>query len=333
MKITISELSNIAVNFIQGLGFSLEDSKLIAENFVEAELSGKKSHGLGNLLWFKRAVTIPGSSGYEINTTPKPIKISKETPVSLYIDGEHRTGHLVIREALNLAVEKVKTSKIVLVGLYNTSPSTGCVGYWARKATEKDLIFICWNNSNGRVSPYGSTDRLYGTDPITIGVPTNNLPIILDMATAKVTVGQLMNYQREKKELPPESAINSKGELTTDAEIAWVEGSLLPIAGHKGSGLVFMGEILAGALTGSRVGNSVKGGWGTFFILFDPTVFRPLAEFKKDIHTAIDELKSSKKRIGIDEIYYPGEKSGKLHLQNLQNGFVEIPDELLNSLK
>lgn len=333
MKLPLKELRDLIIEFIKKLGYSEDEAILLSENFYEAELSGKKSHGLGNLLWFKRAVTVKGSSGYEVKIESDQIEVTKETPISLHIDGKSKTGHLVIRKALDLAMEKVKTSKVVLAGLYNTAPSTGYVGFWARKATENNLIFMCWNNSNGRSAPYGSTQRLYGTDPITVGIPTNGLPIILDMATSKITVGQLMNYQRDNTELPPESAIDAQGEITTDPNIAWIEGALLPIAGYKGSGLTFIGEMLAGALTGSRVGYSVDGGWGTFFILFDPTIFRSLEEFKTDIDTAIKELKNSKKRTGITEVYYPGEKSQKLRKENLLKGYVEIDENLIAQIK
>ena len=333
MRLKIYEVNEIIIQFISRLGFSPEEASLISENFLDAEISGKQSHGLGNLLWFQRAVSIKGSSGYDVNINPEEIKITKETPVSLHIDGRHKTGHLVIRKGLELAFEKIKTSSIVLVGLHNTAPSTGYLGFWAKKATEKNLIFMSWNNSNGRNAPFGSTQRLYGTDPITIGIPTNGTPIILDMATSKITVGQLMNYQRDKKELPLESAIDAEGNDTTDAEIAWVEGALLPFGGYKGSGLTFIAEILAGALTGSRVGYSVPGGWGTFFILFDPTIFRPLEEFKKDIDIAINELKTSKKRTGVSEIFYPGEKSQKIRQTNLDNGYIDVDESLIEQLK
>lgn len=333
MKLEISEVKEIIFKFIKKLGFNDEETEIISENFLEAEISGKKSHGLGNLFWYKRAVTVKGSSGYEVSVDSEPIKITKETPISLHIDGKHKTGFLVMNKAFNLAIEKVRQSKVVLVGLHNTAPSTGFVGNYARQATEKNLIFLCWNNSNGRDAPFGSVQKLYGTNPITIGIPTNNLPIILDMATSKITVGQLMNYQRDKKPLPPESAIDAKGNFTTDAELAWVEGALIPFGGYKGSGLTFIGEMLAGALTGSRVGYSIPGGWGTFFILFDPTIFRTLEEFKKDIDTAIAELKNSKKREGVKEIFYPGEKSQKLRQENLKNGYIEIDEILIKKIR
>ena len=333
MKLKIVEVKSLISQYIKKLGFNDEETEIISENFIEAEISGKKSHGLGNLFWYKRAVTVKGPSGYEVMVDSEPIEITKETPISLHIDGKHKTGLLVMKRAFELATKKVKSSKVVLVGLHNTAPSTGFVGNYARQATEKNLIFLCWNNSNGRDAPFGSVQKLYGTDPITIGIPTNNLPIILDMATSKITVGQLMNAQRDKKPLPPESAIDAKGNFTTDAELAWVEGALIPFGGYKGSGLTFIGEMLAGALTGSRVGYSVPGGWGTFFILFDPTIFRSIEEFKKDIDTAIAELKNSKKREGVKEIFYPGERSQKIRQENLKNGFIEVDEKLLNEIK
>jgi L-2-hydroxycarboxylate dehydrogenase (NAD+) len=332
-KVPLFELKQLIILFIQQTGFSSKESSLIAENFYEAEISGKKSHGLGNLFWFKRTVTVKGSSGYEVNTKDEPITITKETPISLHVDGKGKTGYLVIREALRLAFEKIKKSSVVLIGLHNTAPSTGYVGFWAKEATAKNLIYLSWNNSNGRDAPFGSAQKLYGTDPITVGIPTNDIPIILDMATSEITVGQLMNYQRDKRELPPKSAIDGKGNYTTDADIAWIEGALVPFGGYKGSGLMFIGEMLAGALTGSRVGYSVPGGWGTFIILFDPTIFRPLEDFKKNIDIAISELKNSKKREGITEIFYPGEKSQKIRRENIKKGYIEVDVNLIEKIK
>jgi len=333
IRVSLTDLRTLIVDFIQTAGYPLKDAESIAENFYEAEISGRKSHGLGNLFWFKRAVTVKGSNGFDIHINDEPIVVTKETPVSLHIDGKHKTAHLVMRKALELAFDKVITSHVVLVGLHNTAPSTGYIGFWAKQATEKNLIFLCWNNSMGRDAPFGSVQRLYGTDPITIGIPTYNIPIILDMATSKITAGQLINAQREKKALPPESAIDAKGNYTTDADVAWLEGALVPFGGHKGSGLMFIGEMLAGALTGSHIGYSVPGGWGTFFILFDPTIFRPIEEFKKDIDTAIAELKNSKKKEGVKEIFFPGEHSYIVRQETIQKGYIEADEALVHQIK
>ena len=210
---------------------------------------------------------------------------------------------------------------------------TGYVGHFARIATEKNLIFICFNNSPGRIAPHGTRKRLWGTDPVTVGIPTNKYPIIHDMATAKITSSDLLKTLRAGGKLPQGVTIDKEGNLCTDPQKVWDEGSMLPIAEHKGSGLALICELLAGALTGSRSGFSVPGGWGTFFILINPTAFRPLSQFKKDIDTVIKELKSAPKRKGVKEIFYPGERSMKLREKNLKAGTVEIDDSVYQNLQ
>jgi L-2-hydroxycarboxylate dehydrogenase (NAD+) len=332
MKLTIQEAKELAARFISSLGFNPEETELIVENTMEAELSGHLSHGLGNLLWFKTTVGTGGVNKTPINRSGAEIKTIKETPVSQMLDGRNRTGFVVMRTALERALVKVKDTLLVASALTNTAPTTGFLGHYARLAAEKDLIFMCWNTSPGRVAPYGSTSRLWGTNPITIAVPTERLPAILDMATAKITVGQLLKYQREHQDLPPESAIDKQGNLTIDPVLAWDEGSLIPIGGHKGSGLSFMNEMLAGALTASKVGFAVAGGWGTFFILIDPSMFRDIKDFKRDVQAGINELKASQKRVGVTEIYYPGEQSQKKRLENLKNGFIIVEDTVYEQL-
>lgn len=332
MKLSLQNTRKLASRFVEHLGFSDADTKMIVENVVEAEISGHVSHGLGNLLWFQTTIANGGVNKTPINRTGKPFKIIKETPVSLMVDGINHTGYVVIRKALDRAFMKVKKSYIVAIAITNTAPSSGYIGHYARLAVEQNLIFMSWNTSPGRVAPHGSTSKLWGTNPITIGIPTNGLPAILDMATSKITFADLINYQRDNLPLPPDCAIDSHGHTTTNPNIARNEGALLPIGGHKGSGLSFMNEMLAGALTASKVGFAVAGGWGTFFILLDPTIFRPLKEFKRDVQAGIDELKSSNKRVGVTEIFYPGEQSQKRRIQNLENGFIEIQDEVYKKL-
>lgn len=328
MHLSLMEARTIADNFVQSLGFNIVETPLIVENTIEAELSGHLSHGLGNLLWFKSEIESGGVNKTPINRKGDSIKITRDTPVSLLVDGNNVTGFVVMRKALEKAMEKVKQSGLVATALTNTAATTGYLGHYARLATEKNLIFLCWNTSPGRIAPFGSSTRLWGTNPITMGIPTNGIPAILDMATAKITVGQLLKYQRDRMPLPPDSALDGQGNVTFDPTVAYDEGSLLPFGGHKGSGLSFMNEMLAGALTTSKVGFAVSGGWGTFFILIDPTIFRPIEDFKRDVEAGIRELKLSRKRQGVKEIFYPGEQSQKRRLENLKRNFLEI-DELL----
>lgn len=155
--------------------------------------------------------------------------------------------------------------------------------------------------------------------------------MILDMASSEINWGKAVLAQQTRKQLNLGVAIDRNGNLTTYPAAALM-GGLLPFSGPKGSGMAFIIELLAGALTNSRVGYSVSGGWGTFFILLDPNLFRRINDFKEDINTAIKELKESDKMYGVDEIFYPGEKSLLLRQKNLRAGFIEVDDSLYAEL-
>lgn len=327
MKIKIQEAINLSIQIMKKLGFSDEEAKLSTENFIEGELTGKKSHGLVRIPWIKKKI-----DSNSINLKDEKITIEKETQVSLLINGKNKTGFYVVNKALEMGMDKVSHSGMCLVGTTNTAEASGLIGLYARKATEKDLIFIAFNNSPGGLVPYGSIQEMWGTNPITVGIPTENLPVILDMASTQITKGHLLIAKAQGKKISEGTAIDKDGKITTDPAKA-MEGGLLPFAGHKGSGLGFIVEILGGALTASRVGNNVKGGWGSLMILIDPNIIRDINDFKRDISIAIDELKNSSKMEGFDEIYYPGEKSQRQRLKMIEEGEFEINEDLYGELQ
>jgi len=325
MKIKIKEAEKLSNDILVKLGFSAHDASLITKNIIDGELVGKKSHGLIRVVHVKR-----GIDNKKVNVKGK-LKILKDTSNLLHIDGKHKPGFIVCYESLEMALKKAKKSGLVMVGLKDLGV-TGYIGSYARIAAENDLIFIGFNNSPGGLVPFGSVEAIWGTDPLTIGVPTDKSPAILDMASSMTTWGDLMVSKNEGKKIKDGVAIDSKGNITNDPEKA-MEGGILPVGGHKGSGIAFMVEMLAGALTGSMVGDAVKGGWGSFYILINPASFRPVKQFKKDAGLAIDRLKKSKKMRGVKEIYYPGERSYRLRQENLNKGAIDVSDKLLKQLK
>lgn len=325
MKVKITEVEKLSNEVLQKLGFSKNDSLLITKNIIDGELVGKKSHGLIRVINTKRRI-----DGKKVNVKGKS-KVLKETDTLLHIDGKRKPGFIVLYESLEKAIKKAKKSGMVSVGLKDLGV-TGYIGSYARIAAENDLIFIGFNNSPGGLVPHGSIDAIWGTNPLTIGIPTDKSPAVLDMASSLTTWGDLMVLKNEGKQIGKSVAIDTKGNPTTDPGKA-MDGGILPVGQYKGSGIGFMVEMLAGALTGSMVGGAVDGGWGSFYILINPASFRPIKQFKKDIGLAIQKLKKSKKAKGIKEIYYPGEQSYNLRQTNLKKGTIDVSENLFNQLK
>jgi LDH2 family malate/lactate/ureidoglycolate dehydrogenase len=326
MKIKIQDAEKIAYRILQSWNICAEESYFITENLIEAELVGRKTHGLARLQLIKHTI-----DHNNMNISADPIEIIKETPVSLWIDGRRRSGFYVISKSLELAYKKVATSDLVIVGLSNTAPSIGLVSLYARKSTQKELIFIGFSNCEGGLIPFGLKKAIWGTNPFTVGIPTGKIPVILDMASSSKNWGEIYIAQLEGRDLPYGIAADEHGHITTKPQEA-INGGLLPFAEHKGSGLAFVIELLAGALTGSRAGYSVKGGWGTLYILINPLIFGPLEEFQAKAEIFIQEMKSSEKISNTIEVCFPGEQTHRRREASLSSGYIDISDSVYRML-
>ncbi len=320
MKIEISKLTNLAISKLIEIGFQKEEAEIVALHLVEAELLGKKGHGISRIKHFKDKL---GSEMFDPNS-PEPV-IEKETSVSLRVNGYSRSGIYTIEKFLEYAIENAKQ-----VGMYSVASTfgvnSGSIGIYARKAVEKDLIFIGFHNSSGGLIPHGAIKDIWGTNPLTIGIPSKEDPFILDFASTKITYGDILQALKQNKDLPTGTILDENGNPSNKPEDGW-NGGLLAMAEHKGSGLGMAVELLAGALSLSRVGYNTKGGWGSFFILINPEIFRPIYEFKEVVDQAIIELKSLPKADGVDEIYYPGEQSLKMRNKAVENGTLDLDED------
>jgi LDH2 family malate/lactate/ureidoglycolate dehydrogenase len=251
----------------------------------------------------------------------------------MLVDGHKRVGHYVMDWTLGKAISKAKENGIVVFGFTNTHPTIGYVSHYARKVTDQKLIFMSFANSNGRIAPHGSVSRLWGTNPITYGIPGKSMPVIFDGATAAITASDIMAAKRDNRLVPENTCVDENGDVCRDANHIWEKGAILPFGGHKGSGMAFVVELLAGALTGSKVGNSVKGDWGVLTILIDPSKFRPYAEFINDVEIAVQEVRSAAPRKGFSKVFIPGEQSATHKVEALKSGFIDVDDVVIEQLK
>jgi LDH2 family malate/lactate/ureidoglycolate dehydrogenase len=327
IKKSISEIRDLCLRALLKANFSTEEIDAIIENILFAEMSNKKTHGLIRISYLIESVQLD-----KITTGPIAPKLVKDTQISMLIDGENRTGLYVINKSIELAIEKVKKSGMCILAVTNTAPMSGVIGQYAQTVVEKDLIMIAFNNSSGRLAPHGSIDRILGINPITVGIPSNTIPVILDMASSRTTFGNILLSKALGEEIPDNVAIDKDGNTTT-SPVKAIEGALLPFEGHKGSGLGIIVELLAGALTNSRCGFNKLGGWGSLFILIDPNILIDLDEFKSNVDSLIDEIKNSRKMSGYKEIFMPGEQSHLNRIKAQQDGYLEVDEKILQQIE
>ena len=290
-------------------GMSREDASIVADSLVQANLRGVDSHGVARVgIYVKRL-----EMGL---VNPRPdVGVVRESAGTLLVDGDNGMGQVVGVRALDLGLDKAKESGGVSVGV-RRSNHYGAGAYYVQRAVARDTIAFAYSNAPPTMAPWGGVDPYVGTNPYTFGAPAGeHQPIILDMATSIVAGGKIILAAERGEPIPEGWAVDKQGNPTTDAREA-LEGSVLPFGGPKGYAISLMIDIMAGALTGAGFGpriNSLYDNFdepqnvGAFFQLVDIGHFTDPATFKARVDRMIEEIKSSRKAQGTEELFLPGE--------------------------
>jgi LDH2 family malate/lactate/ureidoglycolate dehydrogenase len=173
------------------------------------------------------------------------------------IDGDNGMGHLVVSRAVELAIDKARTTGVAWVGA-RASNHAGPASLYARMPIEHDMIglYFAVGNAN-HLPPWGGAEMLLSTNPIACGIPTlHEPPVVLDMATTVAAYGKVKAKAKAGEMMPEGWMIDRQGKPLLDPKRA-EEGFLLPIGGHKGYGLALIVGLLAGTLRAPRWGRDV----------------------------------------------------------------------------
>jgi len=322
MKIRIEDLKHLMKSALTSKYYSPEEADMMVEVFLHAELTGKNTQGILKLLGTEPAQEIK----------PKyPPKTTKETNLSALIDGGGAAGPLVGQIATDKVIEIAKKNNFAIVGTNNTFSSVGAIGFYARKIAENNLIGIVAASSPRGVLHFGGIDPAYGTNPTAFGFPTNEYPIVFDMAASAITWYGLVRAKSLGQKLPENVAIDKEGNLTTDPEEA-MKGAILPFdRSYKGSGLAMVVELLAGPLVGASYVHD-NGDWGTVFIAISPELLVGTDNFKKHASELVKKVKTGRTK-DDKRIHIPGYDSEGQRQKTLDSGEIEMEEKLINDLK
>ena len=311
---------------------SKKHSAICADYLIKAELLAAKSHGLTRLKMYCDRI-----KKNLINPKPK-IKIRKINSSVSHIDADNSIGFVSADIGISQAIKNAKKTGIGLVGI-KRSGHFGLSSFYAEQAVKKNLIVLCFTNAPPALAPYGAKKSLFGTNPICFGVPTGKVPFILDTSTSIINRGKIRRANKFGEKIPFGVALDKFGKITTDPKKA-LEGTQLPIAGFKGSGLAWMVDILSGVITGSSHGGKTKDPFDDFsgpqnvghlFITINPKIFIG-KRFIKEINKNINLVKKLPKAKGFSSILYPGERKNNLYKKNSKKD-ISIPQKILNEMR
>ncbi len=242
VSLTLDEIHELALTCLKQNGADEMNASALANTIMNAERDGSHSHGL-----FRLPAYVASLKSGKVNGKARP-KVKNVTPAVISLHGDNGYAPL----AHNVGIpELVKSTKKTGIGVLAMTHIHHMAALWpeVEAIAESDLVGIACTPYMPAVAPAGASSALFGTNPISFAWPRpGSLPVVFDMATAAMAMGEVQIAAREGHSVPIGTGLNAEGQATSDPSEIINGGVLLPFGGHKGSAISMMVELLAAGL-------------------------------------------------------------------------------------
>ena len=327
-----SDLQEFIASVFAHAGLPYEDAALEAEVLVWANLRGIDSHGVLRIESYLEKVDM---GAYKVRPE---IRVTKETPATLLVDGDQCFGPIATKMAMGKAIEKARTVGIGWALLRNHGHQ-GAMAYYTHMAAAEGMagMTVCTNPPN--MAPPGASAVATHNSPLSIAVPAKrHQPISLDMATSIVANGKLAYARDQRMEMPADWALDENGVPTTDPFKAKL---LRPVGGYKGYGMALLFECITGVLVGNPLlvpyireqqPIPVQGVQNSFVCAIDVDTFTDQDDYRQNIDELIDTMHATPVLEGSPPIQVPGEIENAICEQRTRDG-IPLPEGTVDKLR
>ena len=236
-------------------------------------------------------------------------------------------------EALLLARERAASQGTCIV-VIRRSHHIACLAAYLKRATDQGLLMLltCSDANSASVAPFGGLDAVFTPNPISAGIPTSGIPVLMDVSTSATTNGLTNRLHKEGKRLPANWVMDGHGVPGDNPSVLFEtpKGTILPLggmdSGHKGYGLTLLVEALTGGLAGHGRADP-KEGWGAtvFLQVIDPRAFAGLDAFTRQTSTVAAACRASRPAHPGIAVRMPGDKGIALSSRQMQAGIDLYP--------
>ena len=319
-------ITDFVTDAFVGYGVPREDAEICTDVLLESDKRGIESHGCNRFkpIYIDRIV-----AGIQQPVTN--FEIIKETETTAVIDGHNGMGQVIGKRAMQMAIDKAKKYGLGMTVVRN-SCHYGIAGYYATQATQQGCIGMTGTNARPSVAPTWGVEGMFGTNPFTIGIPTDEkFDFIFDCATSITQNGKIEYYERIKEDVHPGTIIGLDGQPVEGdagealkrirqgtAALTTLGGIGEALGGYKGYGFALVVELLSAALQDGLYGKDLNGKdadgnlkpyqLGHFFIAIDTNHFLGEELVRAKAGEICRSMRASKKAPGAERIYTAGEK-------------------------
>ncbi len=324
MLIDHVRLTELVTRIFVAAGSAEAVAREVAAHLVTANLKGHDSHGVGMIPAYVNNIR----NGTLV--TDAHARVIRDNGAVMLVDGGMGFGQVVGREATELALQRVRQTGVVCMGVRNCH-HLGRIGTYGEICGEAGFVSIHFVNVVGhppQVSPYGGRERRMTTNPFCCVVPRpGEEPLVLDMATSAVALGKVRVAHMKGEPVAEGALVDHEGVPTTNPAVMFEEpfGALGPFGGHKGYGLAVMCELLGGALAGEWTAQPDNPRENTIvnhmlMLVIDPAAFGGIERFHHEVRAMTEYLTSTTPARGFDRVRLPGEPEQEARAARLAEG-------------
>ncbi|MFP6620398.1 MAG: Ldh family oxidoreductase [Pirellulaceae bacterium] len=327
---TPEDLEHFSVSLLAAGGASAHESQVVGASLIDANIKGYDSHGLMRIPFYldmlKSGDIVSGAELATIN----------ETSTMLAADANWGFGRVQCGALTEKLLDKAEQSGVA-IGTLRHSSHIGRLGEYCEIAASRELVSIMMVNTHGaarRVAPPGGRAPRLGTNPIAMGVPSGDAPLVLDFSTSVTAEGKVRMKSIAGETCPEGWLLDSDGNPTTDPNDLYTDppGSILPMGGpqaYKGFGLSLMIDLFSGALSGglcARETPITPKGNCVFMMAVNPAFLGGTEAFEREVTQLVDFVRNTPTAPGTAEILLPGDPERQTVARNQRDG-LSVDDE------
>jgi len=313
-RLSVGALEAFARALFSAVGMDADKAEVMARLLVLTDAMGRRTHGLAMLPLYladiqKGGMRVSGEAA-----------VVKDNGVSAVWDGDYLPGQWLVSKAIDLAMPRAAQYGLAAVAI-RRSHHIGCLAALVKQAADQGFIALIANSdpAGQRVAPYGGTEALFTPNPIAMGYPGAQNPVLVDLCASITTTSMTRQKLAAGEQFEHPWLLDSQGVPTRDPAVleqSQPRGSLQLMGGqeygHKGFGLALMIETLSQGLSGhGRKDAPKRWGGNTYVQVIDPEQFAGAAAFAEQTDHLAERARANRPIEPTRPVRLPGDQAAR----------------------
>jgi (2R)-3-sulfolactate dehydrogenase (NADP+) len=250
--LTLGEVDELARRMLVASGASALQAGATARSIRDAEAEGIRTVGLSYLPTYCEHVRCGKVLGDAVPTVSQP------RAATVVVDAGNGFCHPAFEAGEAPLVQATRACGVGVLAISH-SYSAGVLGWFVERLARQGLVAVMFANSSSLMVAWGGKRPFFGTNPIAWAAPrAGGDPVVADLSSSTVAWVTVNAAAQRGEPIPLGWALDVDGQPTTDAQAA-LAGSMTPAAGHKGSALALLVDVMSGGVAGSNFSHEASG--------------------------------------------------------------------------